>query len=181
MRRVSSTKGSLVHEPTPDEIQRRMAQLREDLQCRARRLRENAATLTDWRYHVRRHPWVTVGVGAALGYLVIPKRRSTAQAVAAEASTTQRSTPQSKGILAAAGTAVAGVLMRMALTYAKQRFGNVVADFAAKAQAGAAQRPTTDSSASYAPRRESPPPHNQPYAHGPSNLGPIPNSNTSTP
>jgi len=40
----------------------------------ARAVAENARAMADWRYIVRRFPFATAGVAAAVGYLIVPRR-----------------------------------------------------------------------------------------------------------
>jgi hypothetical protein len=64
-----------------DEVRRRMSSLRSDLEGdvqnvtdSARAIAENARAMADWRYVVRRFPYATAGLAAAVGFLVVPKR-----------------------------------------------------------------------------------------------------------
>jgi len=57
-----------------DEIRRKMAQIRRDLHADVREVVAGAEAATDWRRYVRSYPWALVGIAAAIGYLVVPKR-----------------------------------------------------------------------------------------------------------
>ena len=57
------------------EIQRRMAQVRHELHEEVREAVKGAQSLTDWRSQVRNHPWLAMGAAAALGYMIVPRRR----------------------------------------------------------------------------------------------------------
>ena len=64
-----------------DDVRRRMSALRSNLEGdvqnvteSARALAENARTMADWRYVVRRFPFAAAGAAAVVGYLVIPRR-----------------------------------------------------------------------------------------------------------
>ena len=57
------------------EIQRRMAQVRHELHEEVREAVQGAQSLTDWRSQVRNHPWLALGAAAAVGYLIVPRRR----------------------------------------------------------------------------------------------------------
>jgi hypothetical protein len=35
----------------------------------------SAKTLTDWRYHVRHHPWLCAGAALGIGYLAVPRKK----------------------------------------------------------------------------------------------------------
>jgi len=58
-----------------DEIRQRMDRVRREVGDDVRGIVETARTLSDWRYHVRHHPWICVGAALALGFLVVPRRR----------------------------------------------------------------------------------------------------------
>jgi hypothetical protein len=57
-----------------DEIQRQMAELRIDLHRDVEGIVDSARALADWRYYVRKYPWVCLGGAAVLGYLIVPGR-----------------------------------------------------------------------------------------------------------
>jgi len=65
-------------ETSAAEIRQRMAQVRVDLQRSTEGLKHNAQTLTDWRYHVRRHPWLTFGAAGVVAFLAVPRRATPA-------------------------------------------------------------------------------------------------------
>jgi hypothetical protein len=39
-------------------------------------IRESAKTLSDWRYYVKNHPWMCVGAVAAVGFMLVPRRKA---------------------------------------------------------------------------------------------------------
>jgi hypothetical protein len=59
-----------------EDIQRRMAQIRHEMHGEVLVAVKGARSLTDWRSLARSYPWLTLGVAAAIGYLVVPRRRS---------------------------------------------------------------------------------------------------------
>ena len=61
-------------ENSADQIQQRMRQLRNDLADEVAHFASSARTMTDWRYYVKAYPWVCLGVAAAAGYLIVPRR-----------------------------------------------------------------------------------------------------------
>ena len=65
------------------DIQRRMAQVRHEMHQEVQGAVKGARSLTDWRSLVRSHPWLSLGVAAAAGYLIVPKRRWETPAVTA--------------------------------------------------------------------------------------------------
>jgi hypothetical protein len=66
-----------------EDIQRRMAQIRHEMHGEVLEAVKGAQSLTDWRSLVRNHPWLTVGVATAVGYLLVPRRRATAPMIVA--------------------------------------------------------------------------------------------------
>src|SRR5207245_5945105 len=59
-----------------EELQRRMQEVRMNLGVEMHDLVENARTIADWRHYWRTHPWACCGAAAAIGFLVVPSRRS---------------------------------------------------------------------------------------------------------
>jgi hypothetical protein len=59
-------------------IQDHMAQIRREVDQTvgdiAGQVDDLRRQLADWRYYVRRYPWVAVAGAAAVGYLIVPKR-----------------------------------------------------------------------------------------------------------
>jgi len=58
-----------------DVIRRQMAQIRLNLHKDVKEVVAGAEAVADWRRYIRMYPWAAVGGAAALGYLVVPKRR----------------------------------------------------------------------------------------------------------
>ncbi len=56
-------------------IQRQMAQIRHDMHHEVQGAVEGAQSLTDWRTLIRMNPWISLGIAATVGYLIVPKRR----------------------------------------------------------------------------------------------------------
>jgi ElaB/YqjD/DUF883 family membrane-anchored ribosome-binding protein len=59
------------------DIQRRMAQIRREMHADVQGAVKSAQSLTDWRGVVRSHPWMSLGVAAFAGYLIVPRRPAT--------------------------------------------------------------------------------------------------------
>lgn len=57
-------------------VQQRMQQVRHDLGDEVEHLVESAKDITDWRKYVRANPWACVAAAAAVGFLVVPRRRN---------------------------------------------------------------------------------------------------------
>ncbi len=62
-------------EDSAEAIRRRMAELRQDLTSNVNEVSRGARELASPMYYVRRFPWVVVAGAAALGYVLIPKKR----------------------------------------------------------------------------------------------------------
>jgi len=126
-----------VQELNVAELQRRMAQVREDLQRNSARLKENAQTLADWRYYVRRYPWVSLAAAGAIGFLLVPKRTkpATPSAVALAQLAQQHGfvlQPKSKagasnGLFSGLASTLTKTLLRAGIAYAGQHVGQLIA------------------------------------------------------
>lgn len=58
-----------------EEIVKRMQHVRREVSDDVKGIVQTAKTLSDWRYHVKHHPWLCMGVALALGFLLVPKRK----------------------------------------------------------------------------------------------------------
>ncbi len=58
-----------------DEIRQQMALIRRDMHYDVSNVVSDVEDAMDWRSVVRNHPYVLVGVGLAVGYFIVPKRR----------------------------------------------------------------------------------------------------------
>jgi len=56
------------------QIRRRMALIRRELNQDVEQVEKSAKTLMNWRYYTSNYPWACVGVAAVLGYLVVPRK-----------------------------------------------------------------------------------------------------------
>lgn len=57
-----------------EQIQRTMQVIRRELDHDFDQVKQSATQLTDWRYYIRNHPWACVGLAAAIGYVVVPRK-----------------------------------------------------------------------------------------------------------
>ena len=55
-------------------IRQEMARIRRHLNEDVEGIVDSARVMSDWRYYVRRYPWLCLGAAAALGYLIVPSR-----------------------------------------------------------------------------------------------------------
>lgn len=58
-----------------EAIRQRMQAIRCELPYDADAARARIQELTDWKYHMRRHPLPILGVAALVGYLLVPAKR----------------------------------------------------------------------------------------------------------
>ncbi|MBW3541179.1 MAG: hypothetical protein KY476_13000 [Planctomycetes bacterium] len=127
------------------EIRREMAELRRELNVDAEGIVESARTVTNWRYYVRTYPWASLGVAAALGYLVVPRRleviRPDAETLAKLARrdqlvVKQRSeTEPKKGFFGSMFQFISSMVVRGALAYAGQQAGRLFGEQAGREDA----------------------------------------------
>jgi hypothetical protein len=109
------------------EVVDRMAALRREIVHDVEHVAESAKAMTDWTFYVRSFPWAAVGVAAAAGFLLVPRKKSrvtpTAEQLAAlvqnkefvAAATEQLKPPRS--VLAGVGATLAAMAGRAALAY----------------------------------------------------------------
>jgi len=63
-----------------DDIREQMKNIRRGMGAEVKGLVQGAQQLSDWRYHVRKHPWACVGSAFLLGLFAAPKRRAAGRA-----------------------------------------------------------------------------------------------------
>jgi len=105
----------------PEELRNAMAEVRAALSRDARAAACDARTLADWRHHFRNHPWLCCTGAAAIGFLVVPQRKSlprvAARALGADRAETSRPKSIAATLLEIGGTLVA----RQSLKYLARR------------------------------------------------------------
>lgn len=65
-------------------IQREMARARRQIHDDLGGAIDGVQTLTDWRTIVRAYPWVSLGIAAAAGYVIVPRRKAASVAAPVE-------------------------------------------------------------------------------------------------
>lgn len=63
----------------PDEIRRAMEELRQEIHRDAQATSEDAHRFVDWKSHVQAHPFLSVGLAAAAGFLLAPTAKRVVQ------------------------------------------------------------------------------------------------------
>ena len=113
-----------------DDILARMQHVRRDVGDDVHDLVTTAKKLSDWRYHVRSHPWACLGAAFAAGYFVIPKRRKPTSNQTKELlallkkhniGIPQTSSQTRKGLAGALFTAAMPIVMRTGMSLINQR------------------------------------------------------------
>lgn len=66
-----------------DDIRRQMALIRRDMHFNASNVVGEVEEAMDWRSVIRNHPYVTLTLGLAVGYFIVPKRRGRVEQAAA--------------------------------------------------------------------------------------------------
>jgi hypothetical protein len=123
----------------------RMAELRREMVHDVEHVAESAKAMTDWTFYVRRFPWATVGLAAAAGFLLVPRKKTTVTATPEQlaalaqskefvaAATSQLKPPQS--VLKGLAATLAAMAARAAVSY-------VTEQLRAKAAAAVNREPT---------------------------------------
>jgi hypothetical protein len=113
------------------EVVERMAALRRELADDVEHVAESARAMTDWTFYVRRFPWATVGLAAVVGYLVVPRKKTTVAPTPEQlaalvknkafvaAATDQLKPPPS--LLAGLGATLAAMAARAAISYVTEQ------------------------------------------------------------
>ena len=134
------------------ELQRQMAQIRHEMHEEVRGAVRGAQSLTDWRRIVANHPWAALGIAAATGFLVVPRRRvsrteqplpTAALTQASQGPAPNRSTPSpaGPGVWRTALGILTPVLARAAQNYALNQIEQWLAANALRFNEHAAARP----------------------------------------
>jgi ElaB/YqjD/DUF883 family membrane-anchored ribosome-binding protein len=59
---------------TADQLRREMAMVRRELNADIKGVTAQAKELTDWRKYVKHAPWISIGIAAAAGFMVVPRK-----------------------------------------------------------------------------------------------------------
>jgi len=114
-----------------DDIVKRMQHLRRQVSHDVKGIVQSAKTLTDWRYHVRHHPWMCAGLALGVGYFLVPRRQKLQTSEARELAELLKkykvhvNPPQSAnagGLLRALIGVAAPAIARTAMNIAQNRF-----------------------------------------------------------
>ncbi len=67
-----------------DDVRRQMAQVRRELHEDMQMVVAGAESAGDWHHYVQRYPWIALGLAAAVGYFVVPRKKPTSHRIAEE-------------------------------------------------------------------------------------------------
>jgi hypothetical protein len=132
-----------------DWLREQMARVRSHLANDVGEVVEQAKELTDWRSHVRRHPWLFAGAAAAIGFMIVPARRrrgdfsaeaNGVRAVLGKEAHEMSTASRTKSALHPLLNAAAGSVMRSLMTMAGHQIQNMLVS-----RAHPGPHPTTDS------------------------------------
>lgn len=140
-------------DPKPKEasaIQRRMAELREDLRAEAagvsQQVNEKVRQATDWKHYVHRYPLACAGLAAVAGFALVPGKKQVVQPTAEQLEELARrgkikiksdaAVAQRPGIAERAVLMLGAMAARAAMSYVGQRFGESAGDAATDAPSG---------------------------------------------
>jgi len=102
-----------------------MAMIRQRIDEQSDEVVAQVNALSDWRSYVRRHPWVSVGAAAALGYVLVPSRAKPA----AEGSTQNTKKHAAVFTTDELRAVLIGAAKRAAKAYASRSLGDVASSF----------------------------------------------------
>ncbi len=100
-----------------EAIKQRMAEIRTELPYSADQARARVQQLTDWKYHMSRHPLPMLAVAAAIGYVLIPSKSAPSQIVV-HRSGNEPVAPAKKGLVGGVFAALATLAMKQAASLA---------------------------------------------------------------
>lgn len=130
-----------------DRIRYRMQRVRRHLDENVDEIVANAQQMFNWRYYVRRHPWVSLGAALAAGFLIVPRpkvvtdRRVYLDREAAETLARhndrlviEEEEGASPSLFKSMGIMAANALVRAAISYVGQQVGKAGGHVAAEAE-----------------------------------------------
>lgn len=103
-----------------DALRREMAQIRSDIHENVEGIVDTARNMTDWRYYVRRYPWVAVTAATAVGYLIVPRRSGRVEPRSDDSSSITGPTRRPPGVTQTLLTIAADALARHTVAYVGQ-------------------------------------------------------------
>jgi len=112
-------------ELTADEIQEQMATVRKQIHERSDEVLTSTKELSDWRFYVKRYPWVSVTAAAVIGYAIVPGRSR----IGGEDFTGDVDDPSTATRAEELKSVLAGAAKRAAVAHVSRALGDVVSGF----------------------------------------------------
>lgn len=120
------------HGMSANDLQLRMAQVRRSVRWDVEETTSAAKRLTDWQYYVRQFPWATAAAVAAVGFMLVPRKReqplidkAALEKMVAEKRVVvipQKPETAKKSALASVGGLLAAAATKAAMNYVSHRF-----------------------------------------------------------
>ncbi|PHQ32914.1 hypothetical protein [Rhodopirellula bahusiensis] len=109
-------------------IKQRMAEIRTELPYEVDDARVRVRQLTDWKYHMSRHPLPILAGAAAIGFLIVPSKRTPERIVIRETSRNDSVAPEpaKKGLMAGIAGTVMTLAIRQASTVAAHQINRIL-------------------------------------------------------
>ncbi|MFG0267046.1 MAG: hypothetical protein ACF8AM_18130 [Rhodopirellula sp. JB055] len=109
-------------------IKQRMAEIRTELPYEVDDARVRVRQLTDWKYHMSRHPLPILAGVAAIGFLIVPSKRAPERIVIREAPRNSGVAPEpaKKGLMAGIAGTVMTLAIRQASTVAAHQINRIL-------------------------------------------------------
>lgn len=141
-----------------DDIRRGMDRLRQQMHREITDVRAGTEAATSWHYYVRRYPWAALATAAAVGYLLVPRRRRDGSQRAwnpvAEKSSGP-SAPPRKGLLGLAVGFLGPIAVRAAQGYAVNYLDALLSPTGVTPSTSGGA-PNQDTAASFGPKADPP-------------------------
>lgn len=109
-------------------IKQRMAEIRTELPYQVDDARDRVRQLTDWKYHMSRHPLPILAGAVAIGFLVVPTKHAPERVIIRESvgGREPAPAPAKKGLLAGVAGTVMTLVVRQAGTVAAQQVNRIL-------------------------------------------------------
>lgn len=120
---------TLATEKQAEAIKQRMAEIRTELPYSADVARHRVRQLTDWKYHMARHPLPILAATAVAGFLLVPAKSSHQRVVIHRDDAAQPiSQPAKKGLLGGIMGVVATIAVKQATSLASSQLTKVLSN-----------------------------------------------------
>ena len=113
-------------EKQADAIKQRMAEIRTELPYSADIARNRVKQLTDWKYHLTRHPVPIVAAVIATGFLLVPSKRSAETIVIDRSDNRYLEPPAKKGLVSGVAGALATIALKQITSIAASQLSSLL-------------------------------------------------------